>query len=94
MAGPLPRRRPDWLARQARHRRGRRRLPDEFQLLIEGPSLRRPAPTIIAIHGYVAEGACTQDWPVPATPGRYGMILTSGGVGHGFLGGRVWRMAV
>ena len=53
------------LARAGRADKGRRRIPDELQLLIEGLALKRPPPTIATIHRQAADVARSRRWPVP-----------------------------
>jgi putative transposase len=62
------------LARQPRRDQGRRRLPQELQLLIEGLALRRPAPTIAAVHRLVAEVARAHGWPQPSYSRVYDIV--------------------
>ncbi|MFF3437586.1 Mu transposase C-terminal domain-containing protein [Streptosporangium sp. NPDC002721] len=54
------------LARQPRADKGRRRLPDELVLLIEGLALRRPRPSIATVHRHSAEVAAQRGWPIPS----------------------------
>lgn len=54
------------LVRQPRDDRGRRHFPDELIALIEGLALRRPPPSIAAIHRQVGEIAEREAWPVPS----------------------------
>jgi putative transposase len=54
------------LARPARSDKGRRRLPAELVLLIEGLALRRPPPSLATIHRQASEVAKHQGWPVPS----------------------------
>jgi putative transposase len=62
------------LARRPRADRGRRRLPSELLLLIEGLALRRPAPSVAAIHRQVAEIARGHGWPVPSYSRVYEIV--------------------
>lgn len=62
------------LARQPRRDRGRRRLPEQLQLLIEGLALRRPAPTIAAVHRLAADVARSRGWPVPSYGRVYDLV--------------------
>jgi putative transposase len=54
------------LTRPARSDKGRRRLPAELVLLIEGLALRRPPPSLATVHRQAAEVAKHQGWPVPS----------------------------
>jgi putative transposase len=62
------------LARPARADTGRRRLPAELHMLIEGLALRRPAPSAAAVHRHVAEVAVDNGWPVPSYATVYDII--------------------
>jgi putative transposase len=62
------------LARRPRADRGRRRLPDELLLLIEGLALRRPPPSVAAIHRQAAQVARGCGWPVPSYSRVYGIV--------------------
>ncbi len=62
------------LARRPRSDRGRRRMPPELQLLIEGLALRRPPPTIATVHRQAAEVAREQGWPVPGYAAVYDVV--------------------
>lgn len=53
------------LARRERADAGRRRVTPDLMALIEGLALRRPRPTLAAIHRQVAEVAGRQGWRVP-----------------------------
>ncbi len=57
------------LVRGPRADRGRRRMPTELLGLIEGLALRKPKPTVAAIHrrvAVVAVVAAAQGWPAPS----------------------------
>ena len=54
------------LARRERADRGARQFPQELQLLIEGLALKRPTPSIAAIHRDVTAIARQHGWPVPS----------------------------
>jgi putative transposase len=62
------------LARTPRRDQGRRRLPEELRLLIEGLALRRPAPSIAAVHRLVVEVAGAHGWPVPSYSRVYDIV--------------------
>lgn len=62
------------LARRPRSDRGRRRMPPDHQLLIEGLALRRPPPTIATVHRQAAEVARKQGWPVPGYAAVYDIV--------------------
>jgi transposase len=62
------------LARRPRSDRGRRRMPPELQLLIEGLALRRPPPTVATVHRQAAEVAREQGWPAPGYAAVYDVV--------------------
>jgi len=62
------------LARQPRRDQGHRRLPEELCLLVEGLALRRPAPSIAAVHRLVAEVARAHGWPAPSYGRVYDIV--------------------
>jgi putative transposase len=62
------------LARRPRSDRGRRRMPPELQLLIEGLALRRPPPTVATVHRQAAEVAREQGGPVPGYAAVYDVV--------------------
>jgi DNA invertase Pin-like site-specific DNA recombinase/transposase InsO family protein len=54
------------LARTARADTGRRRVPAELAGLIEGLALRKPRPTVAAIHRRALAAARQHGWPAPS----------------------------
>jgi len=62
------------LARPARSDKGRRRLPADLQLLIEGLALRRPPVSIATVHRQAAEVAKHHGWPVPSYATVYDVV--------------------
>ena len=62
------------LARQPRSDRGRRHFHDELIQLIEGLALRRPPPSVAAIHRQVSEVAEREAWPVPSYSTVYSVV--------------------
>jgi putative transposase len=62
------------LVRRPRSDAGRRRIPAEIVLLIEGLALRRPRPSAATVHRQVADVAKQQDWPVPSYATVYDVI--------------------
>jgi putative transposase len=62
------------LARGTRADRGRRRLPIDLQLLIEGLALRTPRPSAASITRQVATIALAHDWPLPSYSTVYAIV--------------------
>lgn len=62
------------LARQRRTDRGRRRIPEQLQHLIEGLAVQKTKPTAASVHRQVAEVARRQGWVVPSYGCVYDII--------------------
>ncbi|MDQ3644748.1 MAG: DDE-type integrase/transposase/recombinase, partial [Actinomycetota bacterium] len=62
------------LARAARTDRGRRRLPAELQLLIEGLAPQNPRPSAASIARQVRPIAEAQAWPIPSYSTVYAVL--------------------
>ncbi|MFC4010708.1 Mu transposase C-terminal domain-containing protein [Nonomuraea purpurea] len=62
------------LARARRSDRGRRKIPDELVVFIEGLALRPPKPSVAAIHRQAASVAAASGWPVPGYTTVYEVI--------------------
>src|SRR5262245_55060290 len=62
------------LARAPRTDRGRRRLPDDLLRLVEGLALRRPAPSVAAVHRRVVAVAREHGWPAPSYATVYAVV--------------------
>ena len=62
------------LARSARSDAGHRKLAAELVTLIEGMALRKPQPSITAIHRRVVAMAKEQAWPLPSYSSVYGIV--------------------
>jgi len=62
------------LARTARADRGRRRLPADLQLLIEGLALKKPRPSAASITRQVRPIAEAQWWPIPSYSTVYAIV--------------------
>ncbi len=62
------------LARQPRGDRGRRKLLPDMQQLIEGLVLRKPLPTVAAIHRQVRKVAGEHGWPAPSYGTVYAVV--------------------
>jgi hypothetical protein len=46
----------------------------ELQMLIEGPALQRPPPSVATVHRRVSEIAKNQGWPVPGYLAVYDVV--------------------
>ena len=64
------------LARRSRADTGRRRLPAEVAGLIEGLALRKPRPTVAAIHRRALAAAQQHGWPAPSYGTVYAIART------------------
>jgi putative transposase len=62
------------LARQPRSDRGQRHLPDALVQLVEGLALRRPPPSIAAIHRQIRSVAEREGWPNPSYSTVYDIV--------------------
>jgi putative transposase len=62
------------LARTSRADTGRRRLPAELPGLIEGLALRKPRPTVAAIHRQALAAAQKHGWPAPSYGTVYAIV--------------------
>jgi putative transposase len=62
------------LARSARADRGRRRLPADLQLLIEGLTLKKPRPSAASIARQVRPIAEARQWPIPSYSTVYTLV--------------------
>ncbi|MEV5892414.1 ATP-binding protein [Nonomuraea fuscirosea] len=62
------------LARRPRHDAGRRRMPQDLQLLIEGLALQRPPPSVATIHRQATAVAAEQGRPTPSYATTYAVV--------------------
>lgn len=62
------------LARQFRADRGQRHFPHELIGLIEGLALRKPPPTVAAVHRQVVTVAEREGWPLPSYSIVYAIV--------------------
>jgi putative transposase len=63
-----------WLARAQRSDTGQRKLPGELVQVIEGMALRKPRPSIAAIHRRMTALATQHHWTPPSYGSVYGIV--------------------